>query len=123
MTIPLPCPISGSAMSSEVTSRPLLLLVEDESNLRRLAREYLELQGYNVLEAAKGALEKATSVAEARAAHTATLDGLTDPPKPAEPIEPLPELGWLPVTFPFPGGTEPMVFGLTDGAEMCHWQR
>jgi len=32
-----------------------ILLVEDEGNLRRLAREYLELQGYNVLEAAEGA--------------------------------------------------------------------
>jgi GMP synthase (glutamine-hydrolysing) len=43
------------------------------------------------------------------------------PPKPVEPIEPLPEFGWLPVTFPFPGGAEPMVFGLTDGVEMFHW--
>ncbi|HKD01459.1 MAG TPA: ATP-binding protein [Terriglobales bacterium] len=32
-----------------------ILLVEDEGNLRRLAREYLELQGYLVLEAAEGA--------------------------------------------------------------------
>ena len=34
-----------------------------------------------------------------------------DPPKPAEPLTPLPEIGWAPVTFPFPGGTEPIVFG------------
>ena len=40
---------------------------------------------------------------------------LTDPPTPA------PEIGWAPVTFPFPGGTEPIVFGLNDGAQMFHW--
>jgi GMP synthase (glutamine-hydrolysing) len=42
-------------------------------------------------------------------------------PKPAEPLTPLPEIGWLPVNFPFPGGTEPMVFGCHDGAYMFHW--
>src|SRR3954463_5040286 len=47
--------------------------------------------------------------------------GHGQPPMPVEPIEPLPELGWLPVTFPFPGGTEPIVFGGIDGAPMFHW--
>jgi len=42
-------------------------------------------------------------------------------PQPAEPLTPLPEFGWLPVTFPFPGGTEPMVMGMHDGAMMFHW--
>src|SRR5579859_7231465 len=28
-------------------------------------------------------------------------------PKPEDPPTPMPEFGWLPVTFPFPGGTEP----------------
>jgi GMP synthase-like glutamine amidotransferase len=42
-------------------------------------------------------------------------------PKPAEPLTPLPEIGWAPVNFPFPGGTEPIVFGLSDGAPMFHW--
>jgi GMP synthase-like glutamine amidotransferase len=42
-------------------------------------------------------------------------------PKPAEPLTPLPEIGWGPVTFPFPGGTEPIVMGLMDGAMMFHW--
>ena len=37
-------------------------------------------------------------------------------PPAAEPLTPLPEFGWLPVTFPFPGGTEPIVMGLHDGA-------
>ncbi len=32
-----------------------ILLVEDESNLRRLARQYLEMQGYKILEAQDGA--------------------------------------------------------------------
>jgi GMP synthase-like glutamine amidotransferase len=42
-------------------------------------------------------------------------------PRPAEPLTPLPEIGWGPVTFPFPGGTEPIVFGCADGAPMFHW--
>jgi GMP synthase (glutamine-hydrolysing) len=32
-----------------------------------------------------------------------------------------PEIGWGPVTFPFPGGTEPIVGGMIDGAPMFHW--
>jgi GMP synthase (glutamine-hydrolysing) len=31
------------------------------------------------------------------------------------------EFGWHPVTLPFPGGTEPMVMGLSDGSPMFHW--
>jgi GMP synthase (glutamine-hydrolysing) len=41
--------------------------------------------------------------------------------KPEDPPAPMPEFGWGPVTFPFPGGTDPIVFGLNDGAEMFHW--
>jgi len=47
--------------------------------------------------------------------------GPGQPPQPAEPLTPLPEYGWGPVTFPFPGGTEPIVFGCYDGAMMFHW--
>jgi len=47
--------------------------------------------------------------------------GPGQPPKPMEPVEPLPEMGWGPVTFPFPGGTEPIVMGAADGAPMFHW--
>ena len=43
------------------------------------------------------------------------------PPQPAEPLTPLPEFGWGPVAFPFPGGTEPIVMGMHDGAPMFHW--
>jgi GMP synthase (glutamine-hydrolysing) len=41
--------------------------------------------------------------------------------KPEDPATPMPEIGWGPVTFPFPGGTEPVVFGMMDGAPMFHW--
>jgi GMP synthase (glutamine-hydrolysing) len=41
--------------------------------------------------------------------------------KPEEPGTPMPEIGWGPVTFPFPGGTEPIVMGLIDGTPMFHW--
>ncbi|MGH7215213.1 MAG: type 1 glutamine amidotransferase, partial [Tepidisphaeraceae bacterium] len=47
--------------------------------------------------------------------------GPGQPPKPVEPTEPLPEIGWAPVTFPFPGGTEPIVQGLHDGSMMFHF--
>jgi GMP synthase-like glutamine amidotransferase len=46
--------------------------------------------------------------------------GPGQPPKPVEPIEPLPEIGWGPVSFPFPGGTEPIVFGAIEGTPMFH---
>src|SRR5215212_6269927 len=41
--------------------------------------------------------------------------------KPEEPSTPMPEIGWGAVSFPFPGGTEPIVMGLMDGAMMFHW--
>jgi GMP synthase (glutamine-hydrolysing) len=47
--------------------------------------------------------------------------GHGQPPLPVDPIVPLPEIGWLPVTFPFPGGCEPLVMGMHDGANFFHW--
>lgn len=41
--------------------------------------------------------------------------------KPEDPPIPLPEIGWGAVFFPFPGGTDPIVLGLMDGAMMFHW--
>src|SRR3954464_6403839 len=41
--------------------------------------------------------------------------------KPEDPATPMPEFGWGPVNLPFPGGTEPIVMGLMDGAMMFHW--
>jgi GMP synthase-like glutamine amidotransferase len=46
---------------------------------------------------------------------------LTAGKTPEEPATPMPEFGWLPVMFPFPGGTEPIVMGMHDGAMMFHW--
>jgi GMP synthase-like glutamine amidotransferase len=40
---------------------------------------------------------------------------------PDEPGTPMPEIGWGGVQFPFPGGTDPIVFGLNDGTPMFHW--
>lgn len=42
---------------------------------------------------------------------------------PDQPPTPMPEFGWGGVTFPFPGGTDPIVFGLHDGSPMLHWHR
>ncbi len=41
--------------------------------------------------------------------------------KPEDPATPMPEFGWGPVTFPFPGGTEPIVMGAHDGMQVFHW--
>jgi GMP synthase-like glutamine amidotransferase len=40
---------------------------------------------------------------------------------PQDPPIPVPELGWEPITLPFPGGNEPIVMGLVDGTHMFHW--
>jgi GMP synthase-like glutamine amidotransferase len=40
---------------------------------------------------------------------------------PEEPATAIPEIGWGGVTFPFPGGTDPIVFGLSEGAPMFHF--
>ena len=41
--------------------------------------------------------------------------------KPEEPAVSAPEFGWGPVTFPFPGGAEPIVMGMHDGMYVLHW--
>jgi GMP synthase-like glutamine amidotransferase len=40
---------------------------------------------------------------------------------PQDPTTPVAEVGWGPVQFPFPGGTDPIVFGLNEGAQMFHF--
>ncbi len=42
----------------------------------------------------------------------------TPPPPPGDP---LPEYGWVGITFPFPGGTEPVMFGMVDNAPFFTW--
>ena len=41
--------------------------------------------------------------------------------QPDAPPTPMPEYGWGPVTYPFPGGTEPLVLGMHDGMNVFHW--
>lgn len=57
----------------------------------------------------------------AHAAGAKVFPNATGGPKPEDPKTPAPEYGWGPVTFPFPGGTEPIVYGMVDGAPMFHW--
>jgi PAS domain S-box-containing protein len=51
-----------------------ILLVEDEANLRYLARQYLEKQGYRVLEAADGAVAMQIAVAHEGMIHLLLTD-------------------------------------------------
>src|SRR5882762_5928827 len=51
-----------------------ILLVEDEDNLRRLARQYLEKQGYNVVDAADGAMALEIAVAHEGVIHLLLTD-------------------------------------------------
>ena len=41
--------------------------------------------------------------------------------KPEDPPVAVPEIGWQPVNFPFPGGTEPIVLGMHDGMMVFQW--
>jgi len=51
-----------------------ILLVEDEANLRYLARQYLEKQGYHVIEAADGAVAMQIAVAHEATIHLLLTD-------------------------------------------------
>jgi len=51
-----------------------ILLVEDEANLRYLARQFLEKQGYKVIEAADGAVAMQIAVAHDRTIHLLLTD-------------------------------------------------
>ena len=55
--VPPPVAIANPAVATTKCEHALetILLVEDETNLRRLVHQYLEQQGYTVLEAAEGA--------------------------------------------------------------------
>jgi PAS domain S-box-containing protein len=54
--------------------RETILLVEDEANLRYLARQYLEKQGYRVIEAADGAVAVQIAVAHEGTIHLLLTD-------------------------------------------------
>jgi GMP synthase (glutamine-hydrolysing) len=41
--------------------------------------------------------------------------------KPEDAPTPMPEIGWGGILLPFPGGTDPIVFGLSEGSPMFHF--
>jgi PAS domain S-box-containing protein len=70
--------VAPVAMSSEQRKlepdTETILLVEDEANLRYLARQYLEKQGYKVIEAADGAVAMQIAVAHEAVIHLLLTD-------------------------------------------------
>ena len=66
-------PAAAPAASVE-TPRETILVVEDEVNLRRLTRQFLENQGYTVLEAANGAAAVQICVAHQGTIHLLLTD-------------------------------------------------
>ena len=68
-----PLPISRSIQKVEPGTETILL-VEDEANLRYLARQYLEKQGYKVIEAADGAVAMQIAVAHEAVIHLLLTD-------------------------------------------------
>ncbi len=73
----------GESMAQVATAQQLqkvepgtetILLVEDEANLRYLARQYLEKQGYKVIEAADGAVAMQIAVAHEAVIHLLLTD-------------------------------------------------
>lgn len=65
----IPVPVQRVEPGSET-----ILLVEDEANLRYLARQYLEKQGYKVIEAADGAVAMQIAVAHEAVIHLLLTD-------------------------------------------------
>jgi PAS domain S-box-containing protein len=76
---------TGEAAVAQLTAAPVehrkvepgtetILLVEDEANLRYLARQYLEKQGYKVIEAADGAVAMQIAVAHEKTIHLLLTD-------------------------------------------------
>ena len=64
----------AAAVESAEPPRETILLVEDEGNLRRLTRHFLENQGYTVLEAADGAAAVQIAVAHQGTIHLLLTD-------------------------------------------------
>jgi len=64
----------AAAVESAEQPRETILLVEDEGNLRRLTRHFLENQGYAVLEAADGAAAVQIAVAHQGTIHLLLTD-------------------------------------------------
>jgi CheY-like chemotaxis protein len=70
-----PAQIAAQAQAQRVEpGTETILLVEDEANLRYLARQYLEKQGYKVIEAADGAVAVQIAVAHESVIHLLLTD-------------------------------------------------
>src|SRR6478752_7655632 len=70
-----PAQIAAQAQAQRVEpGTETILLVEDEANLRYLARQYLEKQGYKVIEAADGAVAMQIAVAHDAMIHLLLTD-------------------------------------------------
>ncbi|HUA16333.1 MAG TPA: ATP-binding protein [Verrucomicrobiae bacterium] len=68
-------PVKAEAQSEAAEpGTETILLVEDEANLRYLARQYLEKQGYKVIEAADGAVAMQIAVAHEGVIHLLLTD-------------------------------------------------
>jgi two-component system, cell cycle sensor histidine kinase and response regulator CckA len=70
-------PVQVAAAADSVAAEPgteTILLVEDEANLRYLARQFLEKQGYRVIEAADGAVAMQIAVAHEGVIHLLLTD-------------------------------------------------
>jgi two-component system, cell cycle sensor histidine kinase and response regulator CckA len=70
-------PASAVSTAESVATEPgteTILLVEDETNLRYLARQFLEKQGYRVIEAADGAVAMQIAVAHEGVIHLLLTD-------------------------------------------------
>ena len=70
----LEAPQPSAAANKSVQPMETILVVEDETNLRRMACHYLERQGYRILEAADGAAAIQISVAHKGAIHLMLTD-------------------------------------------------
>ena len=67
-------PAAAAAPAAVETPRETILVVEDEVNLRRLTRQFLENQGYSVMEAADGAAAVQICVAHQGIIHLLLTD-------------------------------------------------
>ena len=67
-------PAAAAAVAPTETPRETILVVEDEVNLRRLTRQFLENQGYTVVEAADGAAAVQICVAHQGIIHLLLTD-------------------------------------------------
>jgi GMP synthase-like glutamine amidotransferase len=116
--------LDGPMQISDVGSEKYPYLKTELSTLQRLVnadRTVLGIGfGAQMLAQAAGAKVYLNVKAPPHVPHGQAAQGASQSP-PSEPPPALPEFGWAPVTFPFPGGTEPMVYGMSDGAPMFHW--